>query len=164
MKWNFLPLWRMKILKRRKFLTFQETELSYISGKGNPKKLLTFKEVTFQARKIKKIHSEKFLIFLIFLIFLNFLYFRKRKPRKNFLYFLKRKLFLYFGKDKLYVFQETELSCISGNNFLSSKNEKKKNTLLIFQKKLLIFQKMWLYSSKKLNKTLLGETGCLSNH
>ena len=33
---------------------FQETELSYISGNGNPKKLLIFQEVTFQARKIKK--------------------------------------------------------------------------------------------------------------
>ena len=113
MKWNFLP--PVLRSKRRKFLTFQETELSYISGKGNPKKLPTFKEVTFQARKIKKNPFRE-----------NFLYFRKRKPRKNFLYFLKRKLFLYFGKEKLYIFQEMELSCISGNNFLSSKNEKKK--------------------------------------
>ena len=30
----------------------------------------------------------------------NFFYFRKRKPRKKFLYFLKRKLFLYFWKRK----------------------------------------------------------------
>ena len=30
----------------------------------------------------------------------NLLYFRKQIPRKNFLYFLKRKLFLYFGKQK----------------------------------------------------------------
>ena len=41
----------------KKFLMFQETELSFISGKGNPKKLLIFQEVTFQARK--KIHPEK---------------------------------------------------------------------------------------------------------
>ena len=41
----------------KKFL-FQETELSYISGNGNPKKLLIFQEVTFQDRKIKNTHSE----------------------------------------------------------------------------------------------------------
>ena len=32
-------------------------ELSYISGNGNPKKVLIFKEVTFRARKIKKKHA-----------------------------------------------------------------------------------------------------------
>ena len=32
--------------------------------------------------------------------FLFFLYFRKQNPRKNFLYFIKRKFFLYFGKQK----------------------------------------------------------------
>ena len=31
----------------KKFLIFQETKLSYISGNGNPKKLLLFQEVTF---------------------------------------------------------------------------------------------------------------------
>ena len=30
----------------------------------------------------------------------NVFYFKKRKPRKKFLYFLKRKLFLYFRKRK----------------------------------------------------------------
>ena len=38
----------------KKFLIFQETEISYILGDGNPKKLLIFQEVTFQARKNKK--------------------------------------------------------------------------------------------------------------
>ena len=42
-----------------KIFVFQETELAYISGNGNPKKLLIFQEVTFQARKIKKNQSEK---------------------------------------------------------------------------------------------------------
>ena len=37
----------------KKFLIFQETELFYISGSGNPKKLI-FQEVTFPAQKIKK--------------------------------------------------------------------------------------------------------------
>ena len=31
-------------------------ELSYISGNGNPKKLLIFQEVTFRTRKMKKTH------------------------------------------------------------------------------------------------------------
>ena len=69
------------------FLMFLKTELSYISGNGNPKKLLIFQEVNFQARKNKKNLPQK-----------SFLYFRKLKPKKNFLYFLKRKLFLYFRK------------------------------------------------------------------
>ena len=71
---------------------------------------------------------------------------------------------------KLFMFQETELSYISGNgkpkktsyisgsNISSSKNEKK--NLKMF----LIFQEMGLYSTKKFNKTPLGETGCLSSH
>ena len=33
---------------------YKETELSYISGIRNPKKLLTLQKVTFRARKIKK--------------------------------------------------------------------------------------------------------------
>ena len=32
-------------------------ELSYISGNVNPKKLLTFQEVTFRARKVNITHS-----------------------------------------------------------------------------------------------------------
>ena len=38
----------------KKFLKRQETELSYISENGNPRKLLISQEVTFSARKIKK--------------------------------------------------------------------------------------------------------------
>ena len=34
----------------KKFFIFQETELSHISGKRNPKKLLILQEVTFRAR------------------------------------------------------------------------------------------------------------------
>ena len=63
-------------------------EFSYISGNGNPKKLLIFQEVTFQAQNIKNPSRE------------NFLYFRIPKAPKNFLYFLKRKLFIYFRKRK----------------------------------------------------------------
>ena len=47
---------------------------------------------------------------------------------RNYLYFLKRKIFLYFSKrkprKKFLMFQETELSCISGSTFQSSKNKK----------------------------------------
>ena len=59
-KWNFLPdIKKFLIFSSKKaFLIFWETEttkmkLSYISGNRNPKKLLTFQEVTFQARNIK---------------------------------------------------------------------------------------------------------------
>ena len=38
----------------KKILMFLETELSYTLGKGNPKKLLIFQEVTFWAQSIKK--------------------------------------------------------------------------------------------------------------
>ena len=94
-KWNFLALilkkffyfrkWNLalsglnphdfslKIPALKKFLIF-----SYISGNGN----LHF---SIQAQEIKKAIQP-------------FLYFRKEKLRKNFLYFLKRKLFLCFGK------------------------------------------------------------------
>ena len=37
--------------------TFLYFSNSYISGNGNPKKLLIFKEVTFRAQKMKKTHS-----------------------------------------------------------------------------------------------------------
>ena len=43
----------------KKFLIFQETELFYILGNRNPKKLLIFQKVTFRALKMKKTHSEK---------------------------------------------------------------------------------------------------------
>ena len=42
-----LFLYLAKQKPRKKFLIFQETELSYISGKGNSKKLLIFQEETF---------------------------------------------------------------------------------------------------------------------
>ena len=73
---------------------------------------------------------KKCLIFLETVTLKNFLYFRKklsslknekfrRKPRKNLLNFLKRKLFFIFGEmeipKKFRIFQETELSYISGN-------------------------------------------------
>ena len=40
--------------KPTNFLMFQETESFHISGNGNPRKLLIFQEVTFQAQQIKK--------------------------------------------------------------------------------------------------------------
>ena len=58
--------------QKKAFLIFQETanleknsyifskeSCSYISGNGNPKKLLIFQEVTFCAQKVKRKHSEK---------------------------------------------------------------------------------------------------------
>ena len=47
----FLIFWETKILK--KFVIFQETELSYISGNGNrnPKKLLIFLEMSPPPKK-----------------------------------------------------------------------------------------------------------------
>ena len=62
----------------KKFLLFHETELSYISGNGNPKKRPILQEITFQTRKKKNKQTNL--------------------PRKNFFDFLKRKLFLYFRK------------------------------------------------------------------
>ena len=38
----------------KKFLIFQGTKLSYISGNTNPKKLFTFQELSFVAQKMKK--------------------------------------------------------------------------------------------------------------
>ena len=43
--------------QKKAFLIFQEMELSYISGNGNPKNLLIFEEVTFLAWKMKKKRS-----------------------------------------------------------------------------------------------------------
>ena len=49
------------IFSQKKAFIFWETEtpkkLPYISGNGNPKKLLTFQEVTFRPQKKKKKHS-----------------------------------------------------------------------------------------------------------
>ena len=46
----------------RCFFIFLEMKLSYISGNGNPRKLLMFQEVTFRACK-KNPTLKKFLIF-----------------------------------------------------------------------------------------------------
>ena len=46
--------------KPKKPFTLQETELSHISGNGNPKNFLIFQEVTLQARK-----SNFFILFLV---------------------------------------------------------------------------------------------------
>ena len=47
--------------QKKTFLIFQETltpeKFIYILGKGNPKKLLTFQEVTFLAQKVTRTHS-----------------------------------------------------------------------------------------------------------
>ena len=43
----------------KQFLIFQETEFFYISGNGNPEKLLIFQKVNFRSRKNKKIHPPK---------------------------------------------------------------------------------------------------------
>ena len=89
----------------KKLFMFQETEFSYISGNENPKKLLIFQEVTFQARKMKKINLEKISYIL-----------GNGNSEKNFLYFLKKKAVLIFWKTKTpknrFIFQETEPSYI----------------------------------------------------
>ena len=70
----------------------------------------------------------------------SFFYLMKRKPPKNFLYFLERKLFFCFSK-KFFMFQEV--------NFRS----RKKSTL----KKLLIFQEMEPFNPQlKKSSYLLG--------
>ena len=58
-------------------------KIPYISGNGNPQKLLIFWEMEPFSPSQK-----------------NFLYFRKDKLKKHFLYFLKRKLFSHFRKQK----------------------------------------------------------------
>ena len=49
--------------QKKAFLIFWVTKISYISEKGNAKKLLIFQEVTFQVQEIKKPTLKKFLIF-----------------------------------------------------------------------------------------------------
>ena len=100
-----------KLLK--KFLIF------YISGNRNPNKLLIFLEMELSNSNIKK-----FLIFWEMEPFSppreNFLYFRERKPCKNFLYFLKIRCSSISGNgkpEKLFIFQETELSYVSGKEY-----------------------------------------------
>ena len=106
---NFFALTLKNFRKRKpreKFLLFQETET-----------LLIFREMALFTPPRESL-----------------LYFRKRKPLKNFLYFLKRKLFLYFGKRKprknsLYFGKRKRLKTyFSGSNFPFLKNEK--NSLL----------------------------------
>ena len=50
----------LKFSQKNAFLIFKESELSYISGNGNPKKLLIFQEVTVHARKMKRTTIKKF--------------------------------------------------------------------------------------------------------
>ena len=113
---------------------------SYISVNGT----LHFSD---QAQKIlKKSTRENFSYsnFKKFHIFSKkmFLYFRKRRPRKNFLYFLKSNFFLNFGKQKprkkFFIFQEVtfrarkikrthpgKISYISGKGNLNPKLKKR---------------------------------------
>ena len=118
-----------KIPSRKKFLMFQEMELSGSNIKEfiifyQKKVFLIFpeKHCTFKAKleKWKNPPPE------------NVLYFRKRKPQKNFLYFLKRKLFLYFGTRK------------TRNNYLYFR----KWYFLIFQEELPKPQASWINFSK----------------
>ena len=97
------------------FIIFRETKLFSSNIKKfqeteNPEKL----SLIFQETKTLK----KLLIFqeteLFSLSQENLLYFRKRKPRKKFLYFLKRKIFLYFGKRK----SRQNFFCFGKLNFL----------------------------------------------
>ena len=78
-----------KISRKMSYILSRES-FSYISGNGNPKKLLIFQEVTFRAQKMKKKplsksfrkdltwpENQKFLILL----------FRSKRKRKKLLYF-----------------------------------------------------------------------------
>ena len=47
------------MFSKESFSDIWETELFYISGNGNPKKILIFQIVTFRARKMEKPDSEK---------------------------------------------------------------------------------------------------------
>ena len=65
-KWNFLALVFRKLFlyfrkrkPRKKFVIFQKTELFYISGNKNIKKVLIFQEITLRAQKVKRTHSYK---------------------------------------------------------------------------------------------------------
>ena len=65
----------------KKFLVFQETKLSYISGNGNSKKLLIF-HINFPSSKNKKNPKKR--------PGTNFLRWKNKHPlRKNILYFRK---------------------------------------------------------------------------
>ena len=90
----------------KKFFIFRETYF-YISGKGTF--LYSRKRkpwVTFQAQKIKKMHSlEKFLIF---------------QEKKLFCFYIKK----LSQKKPFLIFQETKISHISGSKFPSLKNKK----------------------------------------
>ena len=134
-----------KLLK--KFLIF------YISGNRNLNKLLIFLEMELSNSNIKK-----FLIFWEMEPFSppreNFLYFRERKPRKNFLYFLKIRCSSISGNRKpektFYIsgngtfFLSLYFSYISDSIFPSSRNEQKAGP-----KKILIYQEIELSYPQK---------------
>ena len=86
----------------KKFLLFQETEFSYISGNRNLKKHPILQEITFHTRKKKQqIHPKK-----ISLIFLkeSFFYISRNGNPKKITYISRNGTSLYFGK--LLIFQQ----------------------------------------------------------
>ena len=71
---------------RKKFLIFQETELSYISGNGNPEKRSYISgEMELSSSRLKK--------YLIFQVELP------KPPKSNFLILLQKKLWMNFSKN-----------------------------------------------------------------
>ena len=71
---------------RKKFLIFQETELSYISGNGNPEKRSYISgEMELSSSRLKK--------YLIFQVELP------KPPKSNFLILLQKKLSMNFSKN-----------------------------------------------------------------
>ena len=86
----------------KKFLLFQETEFSYISGNRNLKKHPILQEITFHTRKKnQQIHPKK-----ISLIFLkeSFFYISRNGNPKKITYISRNGTSLYFGK--LLIFQQ----------------------------------------------------------
>ena len=144
-----------KIQPEIKFVTFREMELS----SSNIKKILMFSYIlgngTFKPKleKIKNPPRKKFLIFREmelsssntreFFMFSpkKVLYFGKQKPRKNSLYFLKRKLFLHFRKRKP---GKTSLRFMKRNSFIFQETES--------PKKLFIFQEV-TFRARKIKRT-----------
>ena len=58
-----LLLYFRKQKSQKNSLRLRELNFFYISGNGNPKKLLIFQEVTFRAQMMKKTTLKMFLIF-----------------------------------------------------------------------------------------------------
>ena len=135
---KFLIIQETKLFsfKIKNFLIFQETELFGSKTKKFP--IFREMELLSPSLKNKKTRSENISYIFIKKAFLIF-------QETELSYVVSKKMFLYFRK---WNFLALYFSYISGNNFPSSKNEKK-NTL----KKLLIFQEMEL-SSPKLKKLL----------